>query len=273
MNETKVCFSLVLYKHSCKSIEPLLSSIAAFADYAPKISVLLNVYDGSPPFFPYPPETHFRQKLPNVDISFQKGPNVGFGCANNRNFFSARLDGSALLVVVNPDIRFSAHELLPIVCWAFDHYFECSCVAPLVCLEGGKIQYSAKHNPTLLSLFLGRFSFFRRFSLFRSYDSWHKNLDKDYVSDIIESTYLSGCFLVVPAWAFLCVGGFCEKYFLHIEDADLVRRLSSVGKTLHNPIGVVEHGWARGSHSSVRQILSLLRSYLTYCMIWGIRLV
>jgi hypothetical protein len=52
-----------------------------------------------------------------------------------------------------------------------------------------------------------------------------------------------------------------------------VRRLSSVGETLHNPIGVVVHGWARGSHTSLFQILSLLRSFILYSQIWGFRII
>lgn len=185
---------------------------------------------------------------------------------------SSSLAPSDLFAVVNPDIRFSPSQLLPLIHWALDRK-DYACVAPLVLLESGAIQYSAKHDPTVLSLLLGRFDCLKKISMLRKYDSWHRNLCCDYASDSIKSTYLSGCFLLIPAWAYDRVGGFCEKYFLHVEDADIVRRLSMVADCLHNPVGVVVHGWARGSHSSLSQILLLLKSFWIYSWIWGLRLL
>jgi len=74
---------------------------------------------------------------------------------------------------------------------------------------------------------------------------------------------------LIPSWAYIKVGGFSEQYFLHFEDADIVRKLSMYGYTKHVPLGRVTHGWARGSHTSPSQILSLMRSYLIYSIIWG----
>ncbi len=267
-----ICFSLVLYKHSIESLNPLLSSIRLLADHAPRLRILLCVYDGSPFGHPSPTKEVLVSKLPSVDVLYSRGRNVGFGAANNINFFRASLSPFDLFAVVNPDIRFSPEQLLPLLYWAFSRA-DYACVAPLVLLESGAIQYSVKRDPTVLSLLLGRFEFLKRSSLLRNYDSWHKNLGCDYATEVVRSTYLSGCFLLIPAWAFDRVGGFCEKYFLHVEDADIVRRLSMVGDCLHNPIGVVVHGWARGSHSSFSQILSLLKSFWTYCWIWGFRLL
>jgi GT2 family glycosyltransferase len=267
-----ICFSLVLYKHSIESLSPLLSSIRLLADHAPWLRILLCVYDGSPLGHPSPSKEELMRDLPSLDILYSRGKNVGFGSANNINFIRAPLAPFDVFAVVNPDIRFSPEQLLPLLYWAFSST-DYACVAPLILLESGAIQYSVKHDPTVLSLLLGRFECLKRFNLLRKYDSWHKNLGCDYSSAVIPSTYMSGCFLLIPAWAYDRVGGFCEKYFLHVEDADIVRRLSTVGSCLHNPIGVVVHGWARGSHSSLSQILSLLKSFLLYSWIWGFRLL
>ena len=266
-----ICFSLVLYKHNVRDIEPLLCSISSLAEETPHIKVSLYIYDGSPSSFASPTLQQLQSRLKSVILSLAKGRNIGFGSANNNNFSRAALDSSDIFCVVNPDIRFSVGNLLPLIRWCFAST-EYSCVAPLVLLEDGSTQYSAKQNPTILSLFLGRFKHLLCFPILRRYDTWHRNLMRDYTREVIFSTYLSGCFLLIPAWAFDAVGGFCSRYFLHVEDADLVRRLSAVGSTLHNPNGVVIHGWARGSHTSVRQVLSLLKSFLTYSLIWGIRL-
>jgi GT2 family glycosyltransferase len=266
-----LCFSIVLYMHPVECIERLLNSICSFAACAPGFRVLVCIYDGSPVVYPGPSEEQLQSRLPGIEVLFEKGKNVGFGRANNNNFLRSSLRPNDLFAVVNPDIRFSAEQLLPLVEWLCSDS-ECACAAPLVLLEDGGIQYSAKHDPTILSLLLGRFGFLKRVPIFHEYDSWHRNLQRDYSSELIPSSYLSGCFLLLPVWAFHRVGGFCEQYFLHVEDADIVRRLSGVGKTLHNPIGVVVHGWARGSHSSIFQMLSLLKSFMIYSRIWGLRI-
>ena len=266
-----ICFSLVLYKHSVEDISPLLDSISAFVDYCPDRRILLCIYDASPPTYVSPSEDCLKLKCPKFEIIYNKRRNVGFGIANNYNFSSASLSDQDLFVIANPDIQFSPSKLLPLLNWTLSHG-NCSCVAPLVLLNNGSVQYSAKRNPTFLSLFLGRFSFLNRFSFFSEYDKYHKNMHRDYHSDEIDCTYLSGCFLIVPVWAFIRVHGFCPRYFLHVEDADLVRRLNRIGRTLHNPVGLVVHGRARGSHSSLRQIFALCKSYLVYCLIWGFKL-
>jgi len=266
-----VCFSLVLYNHSFDSVKPLLLSISSLLNNAKGLRILLSAYDGSPRHFNSPTIAELKNFAPLLDISLEKGPNIGFGRANNRNFLNSCLDDRDLFVVVNPDIHFSSHQLWPLLNWVLLHD-NFSCVAPLVMLLDGKVQHSAKHDPTVLSLLLGRFNFLLSWSFSRQYDSWHKNLDKDYFSDMIKCTYLSGCFLIIPSWAYSLVGGFTKEYFLHVEDADIVRKLSAVGKTAHNPIGVVFHGWARGSHFSARQGVWLFKSYFIYCLNWGFRL-
>ena len=53
---------------------------------------------------------------------------------------------------------------------------------------------------------------------------WHQNKKFNYQEDFIQSSYLSGCFLLLDPKAFKFVNGFDEKFFLHMEDADLVRK-------------------------------------------------
>jgi len=272
MTLPSICFSLVLYNHSLDAINPLLASIESLASQVFDFRILLSVYDGSSSSYHSPSFNQLRSLLPHVHLFFEVGDNIGYGRANNRNFYRCNLAKGDLFVVVNPDIRFTVAQLHPLICWSFAHHSEYSCVAPIVLLEDGSIQYSAKHDPTVLSLLCGRFHLLRCFYPIRKYDAWHRNLYRDYRSELIESSFLSGCLLLIPAWAFFTVGGFCDKFFLHVEDADLVRRLSAVGKTLHNPIGVVVHGWARGSHTSLPQIFSLINSFVIYSFIWGFRL-
>ena len=90
--------------------------------------------------------------------------------------------------------------------------------------------------------------------------------------DTFKSQFLSGSFLVVKAEIFAKVKGFSEAYFLHFEDADLVRKCSFYGLTAHLPKGEITHTWNRGSHKSLFQIIHLIRSMFIYFYKWGFKL-
>lgn len=269
----RILYSLVLYRHSLEAIRPLLVSIQSFASLSAKYECSLSIYNACPHALEDPSPSRVRSLLPDdVLLFYQYGKNVGFGAANNINFESNHSNDSFLFIVVNPDIEFQPGPLISLLDWLEGKPYV-SCVSPLILNSGDIIQYSAKHDPTVLSLLIGRINLLKRFSILDKYDKWHRNLGKDYRIDCFHSTYLSGCFLIIPSSYYRQIGGFCERYFLHLEDADIVRRLSLHGLCLHNPLGVVRHRWARGSHSSARQMISLIRSFFVYSSEWGISFV
>ena len=263
-------FSLVLYRHSFQSIAPLLYSIDRLKACGGKHSVYLNIYNACPHDSDDPSPSRVRSVLGPTLLAYQYAENIGFGAANNKNFLSCDFKEDFLFIVVNPDISFDPSSLLPLLDWAMDNP-HVSCVAPLIINPGGFIQFSAKHDPTLVSLLLGRLPRLKLLSILDRYDAWHRNLGKEYARDVIESSYLSGCFLVIPSVYYSKVNGFSENYFLHLEDADIVRRLSHHGKCLHNPMGSVMHEWARGSHRSPVQAFHLMYSFFLYVRFWGFR--
>jgi GT2 family glycosyltransferase len=267
----RVIFSLVLYKHSLDEIKPLLHSIEDLKQSCQDICFHLSIYDADRPG----DADRFRDSIASTvrDLSFSyvNAANVGFARANNFNAGSLDYVPSELFIVANPDTSFLSLELAPLLYWVLDHK-KVSCASPLVINPGGATQYSAKHNPTFLSLLLGKLPVLTALTVFSRYDFWHRNLGSCYEKNVISSTYLSGCFLVIPSLFFREVGGFSARYFLHLEDADIVRRLSGCGLTVHNPIGKVSHRWARGSHKSFTQTLHLLRSIVVYMLTWGMSL-
>ena len=267
----KIVFSLVLYRHSLDSIRPLLLSIQKISDCTSQHSFTLAIYNACPHESDDPTPSRVRSILNVSGMTYQYGRNIGFGSANNKNFSGLTSNDLFLFIVANPDICFEPYSLLPLLDWTISNPMV-SCVSPLILNPGGNVQYSAKHNPTFLSLLLGRMSCLKRIALLDKYDRWHRNLDCSYISHCIKSPYLSGCFLVIPSYFYRKVGGFSEKYFLHLEDADIVRKLAQHGVCLHNPIGSVLHVWARGSHSSLRQMFHLVYSVFVYSISWGIRL-
>ena len=268
----RVVFSLVLYNHSIDIIKPLLSSVSALSlhtevSFDVELYVSDNSSEGNSPLL-----ASIKQELGSTPCYYSRNSsNIGFGLANNSNYAASELSEDDLFIVANPDTYFEATQLAPLLLWLARNK-SISCAAPLLLNPSGSIQYSAKKNPTLLSLALGRLRFLCNLPILSKYDKWHKNMSHDYCSDCFESSYLSGSFLVIPSWAYRRVNGFSAKYFLHLEDSDIVRRLSLVGSTVHNPIGKVVHLWARGSHKSLVQSIHLLQSMFTYFSIWGFRL-
>ena len=273
MDYRPIVFSLVLYQHSLDHITSLLESVCRFQNVYPNFEVTLAIYDGSPKsFLNAPTKVRITEVLNSIKVIYTKDKNIGYGCSNNINFRKS-IDSCSdfLFIIVNPDIYFSPQSLLRLINF-LNGDSALSCVAPLVLNPPNTVQYSVKKDPTFLSLLLGFFSFLRFVPCLSSYDFNHRNLFRDYYSEFIYSSYLSGCFLVVPSCFYSLVDGFDEDFFLHLEDADFVRRLSVVGTAVHFPHSYVFHHWARGSHKSFRQILFLLSSYLRYVRKWGFRL-
>ena len=267
----RIIFSLVLFRHSFSEIRPLLLSYYNFLATCSNCSCTLIVYDGTDLDVSLVIPNLLNTILPPDSYTYTHGPNLGFGASHNYNFFSSVVHDDDIFLVVNPDISFESSSIYKMVSW-FTSSPDVVCLAPLVVSGDHTIQYSVKRNPTVLSLLLGRFSFLLFFPFLRAYDSYHRNLSYNYRDQIIDSSYLSGCFLMISPVAFRLIGGFDVSYFLHLEDADLVRSLTLCGRCVHYPFAQVTHLWARGSHKSLKQQLSLVKSLFIYFVKWGFAL-
>jgi GT2 family glycosyltransferase len=80
---------------------------------------------------------------------------------------------------------------------------------------------------------------------------------------------LSGCFLIVRTNLFLRIGGFDERFFMYMEDIDLVRRIGDEAETIYLPSVQVIHAYAKGSYRSWRLLGYHLVSAIQYFNKWG----
>ncbi|QNI50229.1 glycosyltransferase domain protein [Synechococcus sp. RS9915] len=276
-------FSLVTYFHSLLDIDPLLNSLNSLNSLILDNNlhghiITLSVFDNSAtPLFC---ENQLRSLLsPLIQLYYHTTDrNIGFGAGHNYNFYfiddfieSNSASEAAFFIPINPDISFDSSSFLPLLAWFAES--PNPCCSPLVLNNNNQVQMSAKHNPTFLSLLAGRFSILRFIPYISKYMQWHCHSFCDYYNEIIEAEYLSGCIMLIKYDAYLAVGGFGGQYFLHLEDADITRKLSVLGPCVHNPIGVVSHAWARGSHKNLVQMFLLLKSYFAYVRTWGFRLL
>ncbi len=75
--------------------------------------------------------------------------------------------------------------------------------------------------------------------------------------------------MLMRSEAFQKVGGFDQRFFLYLEDADLTRRMAREGRCVHLPLVEVVHGWGRGNYSSLRLMLVNVMSAWRYFRRWG----
>jgi GT2 family glycosyltransferase len=119
--------------------------------------------------------------------------------------------------------------------------------------------------PTPFNLFASRFfpKFLNKF-LNRNYilDVYNKNI-------ICNIPNLSGAFLVLRVNTLKQVGFFDNRYFLYLEDVDLVRRFHSISKTIYFPYATVYHIHAKMSFKLNISFLYHLLSAIKYFNKWG----
>ena len=136
-------------------------------------------------------------------------------------------------------------------------------------LDEPRAQQLCEQNPTLLGLLSRRFlPKWLKPNWLKQYDRWYVMAERNY-QDIFEVPYLSGCCMLMRSEAFLRVGGFDERYFLYLEDADITRSLAREGLCVHLPVGSVVHGWGRGNYTDIRLMLVNLVSAWNYFRKWG----
>lgn len=140
---------------------------------------------------------------------------LGFGANHNQAF--AAFDSDYFLIL-NPDIRFSQSFLDQI---SLCHVQTWGCMGPIIRSPNGGIDDSARRYPTIARI-ASRVIFNRRGL---DYDAQIRSPDVVWV----QVEWLAGMFLLFKSSVFKQVGGFDTRYFMYLEDADICRRINSIG--------------------------------------------
>jgi GT2 family glycosyltransferase len=195
--------------------------------------------------------------------------NPGYGRAVNR---LVKELGSLppYIGVLNTDLAWQSGSFEKLLAWLKGHS-DVSLATPQILNSEATPQKLCKQHPTLLGLLSRRFvPEWLKPEWLKHYDRWYVMEDQDY-QQVFDVPYLSGCCMLMRSDAFRHVGGFDERYFLYLEDADLSRSLSQEGRCVHLPIASVVHGWGRGNHRSMRLTLVNIHSAWLYFNKWGWR--
>lgn len=231
--------SIVSHNHGCYM--PKLLSDLSNLSYPDKLNVkiLLTIN--------IPEDTMYLKyaRLP-IEVIQNKIP-LGFGENHNRAFERRKCD---YFLVINPDIEirpdFKISELLMTI------NDNVGVVSPLVFDIKRGLYDNFRPYPTLKNLFRRKFT--------KSLSGAHSSN-----TEIDAFDWIAGMFMLFNSKAYGQVKGFDTCYFMYMEDVDICRRLSSVGKQLLRIEGqeVLHHG-QRQSHYNFRHFFWHVKSYMRY---------
>ncbi|WP_310564653.1 glycosyltransferase family 2 protein [Hydrogenophaga sp.] len=192
------------------------------------------------------------------------GDNLGFGKAHNRAIAMAAGTSDAHLLL-NPDISFEPH-VLPELGRFLKANQEVGAVMPRITYPDGSLQRLCKLLPTPVDLILRRFIPSERIKAKINQRYEMHGLTQDRPSRV---PTLSGCFLLIRSDLLHRMGGFDERFFMYMEDVDLVRRIGDVAETVYLPSVQVVHAYAKGSYRNRKLLGYHLRSAVLYFSKWG----
>ena len=190
--------------------------------------------------------------------------NLGFGAANN---LALMRSDAKYHVFVNPDVLFTEDALSEMKAF-MDVNPKCGMCIPRMTDEAGEMQQVYRHEVTVLDAF-------NRMVLKNAMtkrDRWHCMRDEDYTRPF-QVPFGQGSFLFGRTALLKELGGFDDRFFMYLEDADLCKRVNEASELLYCPGATVVHKWEKGSHKDMTLLKHHLKSYLIYFRKWGLKLV
>lgn len=247
----------VSYKTNHAEVESLSSCLARL-DKSIGYAVVVNKYTPGEPI---------DSLEKDADAFMRLSSNVGYGAAINR---ISKGVNSKWIAAINTDIIWGKGCFEDLATWLNNNQGVAIAV-PQILDQKGKLQMLCKKDPSVLALISRRFLPHRLKPRFlKRYDKSYTYGSYDY-HEVFEACYLSGCCMIINRAIFEYVGGFDERFFLYLEDADLTRSMRRHGRCIHLPISSIVHTWGRGNYKSMRLAFVNIISTVTYFRKWGIK--
>lgn len=194
------------------------------------------------------------------------GCNLGYGRGHNKVIESE--PDSVYHLIVNPDIII-APSTIESLCSFMDNNPDIGIVCPRILNEDGTIQFLNKRYPTVFDLFARRF-IPKSMHCFmqRRLDSYEmKDIGYESICDV---EVLTGCFMFCRTDVLMKVGGFDDRFFMYLEDADLSKKIQEAGyRTVYYPHSSITHLWERSSYKNLRMTWIHIQSAVAYFNKWG----
>lgn len=248
----QISASLVLYEHKSSDFHGAVES------YLRGCQGVLHIVDNSAK--PIQSEWFNHER---VKYHFA-GQNLGFGRGHNLALRQLQ-EPSDCHLLLNPDVWFSTeviphlgHQLVANTSWG--------AIMPRIEYPDGELQRLCKLLPTPFDLIFRRFLPIKLVQQLINQRYELHNLAQDRLTDVPS---LSGCFLLVRTSLLENVGGFDERFFMYMEDVDLVRRIGMQARTVYDPSVKIIHAYEKGSYSNKRLLRYHLESAIKYFNKWG----
>ncbi len=193
-------------------------------------------------------------KVSDPDAIFtENNENLGFGKANN---LCIPFIESKYHFIVNPDIRLDS-DTVSLMCEYMDKHPEVVLATPKVLFPDGNEQHLPKKRPKFIYLLARRTPFFKKKAI-------EYTMEDQVITEPCEVELCSGCFSVIRSEVFKGIGGFDERFFMYMEDADLTLRAKQFGKVMFLPQFHVVHAWERSSAKSLKYLFIHISSMLKF---------
>jgi GT2 family glycosyltransferase len=232
--------SLVLYRNDPEMVNKTLECIKNCG-----VEYSLSIVDNSE-------NQNLRSLLNCEPKEYMSSPtgNCGFGSAHNLAYEHLNLCKHKYHLVINPDIEFQPSALADMIKY-LESNADIGLLSPKILYHSGEIQYLCKRYPSVGHLFFRRFLPKFLLKYFRNYLDYYEMRETGY-DKVMDVTYLSGCFMLFRREYLDDIGYFDDNFFMYLEDADISLRMSRKYRSVFYPDAFVYHGWARGSHNSLK---------------------
>ena len=196
-----------------------------------------------------------EQVLGSIDgVNFSKmQKNIGFGAAHNKVL---EKETGKYHFVINPDIIIDS-DVLSDMADFMDQNPDIVMCMPKILNADGTEQKLPKEKPTFKTLFFGRLS-----QKIRNQYIW---ADRE-INKVTDVNFCTGCFFCIRSDIFKTLGGFDERFFMYLEDADLTSRAKKYGRVVMNPDILVTHIWERESAKKIKYLLIHILSAIKFLL-------
>ena len=193
------------------------------------------------------------------DVCYIKtGENLGFGKGHNQVL--SMLD-SKYTAIVNPDVILINDAFTPLI--KFMEETGAGMCVPRITDYDGNLLKVYRRELTPFDMFIRMF-----FKIgFKKRRAYHTMQEMDYEKPF-RVPFAQGSFLLIKTDLYKKLGGFDERFFLYMEDADLCKRVNEESMLLYCPYASVIHKWNMGSHKSLKLFDCHVRSCFKYFKKW-----
>lgn len=189
--------------------------------------------------------------------------NGGFGTGHNTVLPLLQSDYHFIL---NPDILLRSDVLSGMADWLEEHP-EAVMARPALAFPDGTLQVLPLQKCSAMALVYRQLP---QLSFLKKYNDRYVMEGAD-LSKPTEIEFCTGSFSCLRTQVLQQIGGFDEKYFMYVEDADLTQKARQKGKVYLLPQFSAVHIWHRAPHSDLAHFKMQLKSMLRYFGKWGFR--